>query len=372
MTTIANPHQSQLLTGATRLDVIDGLRGIAILIVIYQHAFSTYFINYLKSFTGAQHIYALGNGWMGVGFFFVLSGFVLALPYFSGSRNIQDPGAVQLYLAHRAKRLLPLFIFMAVVSFAFYLHKGDNDAQKSMLMAVSSASMFSTTYFFPRINGPFWSLLVEIYFSAALPIILISIMKFGIKRTAIFIIIIAIAIRIPGSYFDFVSIHINPVKDFFIARADDFIAGMVVCYLYINKKIPHKPVIFFIAGISLIFLASTIWDLREQELIPKFISAFANNFSSIGFSLLVVSALQARGLASLILSAWPLRIFGAMCFSIYCWHGLLINNLLLNNPINFTNQFQFWTTLLLLSAATYKYIEFPNEKSMKKLFLLKR
>lgn len=370
MTALANSAVQTDIHNKQRLAVVDGLRGLAILLVIYQHGFAPALMEPFKRLTGFVFPYIIIDAWMGVSFFFVLSGFVLALPYFTGKRDISTPGEIKRYYLHRANRLLPLFIFVTFVSLAFYIHKGEIGKYKDMFMMISTASMFSDFYFFPSINPAFWSLMVEIWFSIALPAVLISINKFGLKKTAIAIFTIALTLRIGGSYYEFGMLIINPLKDFFIARCDDFVAGMIVCYLYVNGRLPNNPKTCLIVGIMLVLSAALTWDLITLERIPRVLGAFTNIFASAGFSLVLVAALQSKSLLSKFFSMWWLRILGAMCFSIYCWHLLVVSPPLLANPGKLKIELQFWITLLLLSAFTYRYIENAKETSLKKVFML--
>jgi uncharacterized membrane protein len=74
----------------TILPQIDGLRGVAICAVIFQHAFS-HGISHALVATGVVGFpYLLDNGWMGVSLFFILSGFVLSLPYTGAEAKFCD------------------------------------------------------------------------------------------------------------------------------------------------------------------------------------------------------------------------------------------------------------------------------------------
>ncbi|RQS08467.1 acyltransferase family protein [Burkholderia sp. Bp8991] len=69
-----------------RLAEINGLRGIAILAVVW-HRLSFVLVPTPPRLWGTPTELVLWNGWMGVNLFFILSGFVLYLPYAAGKRS---------------------------------------------------------------------------------------------------------------------------------------------------------------------------------------------------------------------------------------------------------------------------------------------
>lgn len=66
-------HKNVYLASKPRYAILDGLRGVAALVVILFHGFETYI-----PFFGTQHI---NHGYLAVDFFFVLSGFVIGYAY---------------------------------------------------------------------------------------------------------------------------------------------------------------------------------------------------------------------------------------------------------------------------------------------------
>lgn len=348
---------------SARIPAIDGLRGIAILLVIYQHLFAGAVMDAVRSRFGT-YPWVIGNGWMGVGLFFILSGFVLALPFFASDRPLEFWGFVR----HRAKRLLPLFLIMCVVSFAFTLHKGAPDIF-SFLVTASTLNLLIPSEFFPTINGPFWSLGIEIWFTPFLPVLIWSMRKHGPLRALAAIALAAFVVRCVGAYVPFINVHINPVKDSVFARMDDFAVGAVLAWAFARGKLPALGLRHVAIGLVTMAFAGFLWDLRVQQLMPRGLTAGFNVIQQIGIAILIVSALNIRGRFAEILSVWPLRILGAMCFSIYCWHALLLSPQIQGTPFDLRMQLSFWLALLFLSAVTYRYIEFPTIP-IRKLFLL--
>ena len=56
-------------------ELLDGLRGVAALLVVWYHAFEGY------AFAGGTLIESINHGYLAVDFFFILSGFVIGYAY---------------------------------------------------------------------------------------------------------------------------------------------------------------------------------------------------------------------------------------------------------------------------------------------------
>ena len=91
-----NTDTSQPKTLNFRLQEIDFLRGLAILIVLFRH-------HWLTSFT-------FNFGWVGVDLFFVLSGFLVSGLLFSEYKKFGDLKPSR-FLARRGFKIYPMFYF---------------------------------------------------------------------------------------------------------------------------------------------------------------------------------------------------------------------------------------------------------------------
>lgn len=340
---------------------IDGLRGLAILAIIYQHGFSHGVARIFES-RGAFP-YLQGNGWQGVSLFFVLSGFVLARGFVGAQKRPPGAGETGNYYMRRAKRLLPLFIIGCFVGYLV-----NRTSPGSLLLALTTLSMFVPDEFAPRVNGPFWTLTLEIWFSALLPLILLSAWRFGYGRLLAGAIAIALATRILATQLTFPGLTIDPVKDSVPARIDDFVIGVVIAKLYVDGRLQHVPRWVAYCGVALVLLSALGWDLVLQGIAPAPARAFLNLPTAAGFACIVMSCLSEDSRLAGFAASWPLRVAGAMCFSIYCWHYWVMqatdpNSLLLRRMA------LFLLITFAVSLVSYKFIEFPTRPWRKLLRL---
>lgn len=142
-----------------RLDYIDGLRGIAVGMVLVSHAFGTYLTS------------VPGIGAQGVSLFFVLSGFCLSYGPLQ-RRHLGKPGWFNLrrYAVARCRRILPPY-YAALALFVplnlFFAHRGWNWPGVQTTPTVSNiiahlllVHNFSWSWI-QSIDGPMWSLATE-------------------------------------------------------------------------------------------------------------------------------------------------------------------------------------------------------------------
>lgn len=135
-----------------RISEIDALRGIACLMVVYNH-----FGNYPEVGSPASCI-----GCIGVDLFFIISGFVISL-------TIQNNSNWKYFLINRFSRLFPVYWTCAILSVLTYLVSYSyinepaptNYLFKTLLVNLSMVQFYTS---FPNIDGSYWTLIIELLF----------------------------------------------------------------------------------------------------------------------------------------------------------------------------------------------------------------
>ena len=165
-------NQIQLINSDSKphYALLDGLRGVAALLVVWYHIFEGY------QFAGGKPIIDFANhGYLAVDFFFILSGFVVGYAYDSRWGKTLTLGG---FFKRRIIRLHPMVIMGAVigaVSFALsgFARWDGSQSATSMVMLALLCAMFmipampgqmrevrGNGEMFP-LNGPCWSLFFE-------------------------------------------------------------------------------------------------------------------------------------------------------------------------------------------------------------------
>ena len=154
-------------SSGSHFELLDGLRGLAILLVICSHHF------YVNPALGKTFGFVGGlihSGWMGVPVFFVLSGFVISYPLFlDRSKNLQSwyrPG----YFWRRIAKIIPPFYLSIIIFAGFYWWQFHDPIY---LQAAWRWAVGLQSYGLPltNFNLVYWSLMVEIHFYVLLPIL---------------------------------------------------------------------------------------------------------------------------------------------------------------------------------------------------------
>jgi peptidoglycan/LPS O-acetylase OafA/YrhL len=160
---VAQPTINQ--AGEPRLARLESLRALAALGVLESHVWgwhNSYGPRTLDSFAGRILI----SGDFGVNLFFTLTGYLLFAPF---ARALSSGGRVDLrrYALNRALRILPLY-YVTLVVFMVLNERGGTWGQWWRFLTFSEN--FSTGTFL-TVNGPMWSLVVELHFYLLLPIL---------------------------------------------------------------------------------------------------------------------------------------------------------------------------------------------------------
>lgn len=151
-------------------ELLDGLRGVAALLVIWYHVFEGF------AFAGGGSIEHINHGYLAVDFFFMLSGFVIAYAYDDRwSKGSLTTGS---FFKRRLIRLHPMVVLATVIGVVSYLIQGgvnwEGTKIASGMVVLATVCML---FFIPAVpgarydvrgngemfplNGPSWSLFFE-------------------------------------------------------------------------------------------------------------------------------------------------------------------------------------------------------------------
>ena len=155
-------------------ELLDGLRGVAALLVVFYHIFEGFSFAELTNAAGDGIITTLNHGHIAVDFFFILSGFVISYAYDDrwGRMSVGD------FFKRRLIRLHPMVVMGALVGAATFAVVGcrqwDGDVTPTGLVVLA---LLLTMFMVPALpglpyevrgngemfplNGPAWSLFFE-------------------------------------------------------------------------------------------------------------------------------------------------------------------------------------------------------------------
>lgn len=337
---------------------IDGLRFVAIFWVVVWMHLPTMLDKHLFGGSLFSNHYAFAvmiEGGNGVSLFFMVSGFILSLPFINERLNNGKKVVLSQYYLRRLTRLEPPYLVALIIAFlATMLAKNYSFADMLPHFGASAVYMHNVIYDSASpILGVAWSLEVEVQFYLLAPffcfVFLISNSIF--RRVLLFLLIILFALYAWKQ--NFVQPTILP---HFLCY---FLAGMLLADLYMLK---HRPLLNnrlgFVLGI-LIFVGSPF--IISVNLFSLFILKFALficAFYLVLFNERLKHIFQNR----------YLTLVGGMCYSIYLLHTLIISALF--------NGLKQWDTLggiagiifytaiaiaavLIISAIFYKLVEQP-------------
>jgi peptidoglycan/LPS O-acetylase OafA/YrhL len=367
-------------TTAPRIGLVNGLRGLAILAVVVYHLF-TRFVGPDPQIPGQID----ANGWLapllhslhlGVDVFFVLSGFVLFLPYCTGRREMATKSDVRTFYLHRAIRLLPLYYFVVFVTMGI-----DADAPAAsprwyleFAALMSTAFTFSPRGFLPPSNAVLWSVSVEIWFSVVFPLVVIAVRRWGMNRVLAVclpacLVAVTIGWMIPVDRIG----YFRPLVRGLPGSLYQFLLGMAVCAAYVrglqDETLRRRHAHALLAGIAVV--AAGIWLV---DLLPMPVMHGAKRMTlTIGFALILLGLLSGADILKKPFETWALQVLGCMCYSIYAWHATVMGKMIPHaTPLAGTLALALpcVVVILALSAMSYRYIEFGHQKSWRALFLL--
>ena len=305
---------TRITSGGRFIGEIDGLRFLAIFPVLIQHMSERLQAHSTVPFAdiGADPAaFTASRGFIGVYLFFVISGFVLALPF--GAHYLQNARQVPLkkYFWRRLTRLEPPYIILMTLFFlvlVFVRSAPFGDLFPHYLASIFYLHNIIYESYTP-INPVAWSLEIEVQFYLLAP--LLAVIFFSLKNTllrrAVLISAIVAILLLQQQYM----LYDKPWKFTIFGHLHLFLAGFLLADIYLihwKKGINH----------------SRLWDVLLLVLLPLPFFLWSHDFLNwmlFPFTLLLLITAIFKGVYfnRFFTNKWITAI-GGMCYTIYLVH----------------------------------------------------
>lgn len=318
------------------------------------------------------------EGYIGVSFFFILSGFILAYTY--QQKIMERHTSPKAFLIARFARIYPMHIVTLLLAFPLgykFIASGEMTHWPARLGAnlLLIQSFFNDPLTYYSFNGVSWSISDEMFFYAMFPVIMLGFAYTGKKLWLILLVLACVAVPV------FVYYNTNPFNEYLfyinpVFRLVDFGLGILIYNLF--KKVSDKQVSFLQANVmeigSMVLL--TVFFHFHSEVPQNY--RFACYYWLPMCVLIFAFAFQ-KGIVSRIISYPFFIILGEISFSFYLLHQILIRyffsvNKRIPTPVekDYLIFFIILVVALLVSYVAHRFIEMPANVYLKKKLLPKK
>jgi peptidoglycan/LPS O-acetylase OafA/YrhL len=375
------PRPTQTIGSSKRIPELDGLRGVAIFLVILCHYIG-------GNPPGSRHSFirrlaeVLGLGTIGVDLFFILSGFLIG-GILLNSRS--SPKYYRTFYLRRFFRIIPIYyLWLALFGLAMIAAKMWNvwgGTEFRTLVPYWAYFIFLQNYFQGATLaqffwlGPLWSLAVEEQFYLLAPPVVRKLSPARLLKVLSGVLVFSLLLRLflssmYGASYDYWGI--NASTDWMPCRADDLALGMIVATLWANPQsrirlqrgLSVSYAGLFSCAVSL--LAMFYWIMKPDSFVTATIARTIIGFFFV--FLLIIALTDKDGLPGRVFRWRPLRELGKISYCVYIIHQAvswaLYRSILHSDP-RFDGWFAIGVSVLsfavtvLIAELSWQYFESP-------------
>jgi len=310
---------------------VDGLRGIAILLVLWYHA--PFLFRQLPEFSAQQSPWGmLGlfwrmslGGWIGVDLFFVISGFLITLILI---RVEEEAGSLLAFWGRRALRILPLALLYLVALFVLVrlgdplnlLPRFDAWPWYAFYLGNIHIAIYGWQ---PTAIMLLWSLAIEEQFYLIWPFLVRMCNARHVLLWSMGFIVTAPFIRALTLWWaDYPATYV-----FTFCRLDALAAGAVVAVLYSSEDWQEQMVTackkLAIPALAVIIITLLVpFSPSLPQTRPWLFSILGYSLLAASFAILLAASLGTQGPIKVLLTSRILTFLGKRCYGLYLWHVL--------------------------------------------------
>ncbi len=328
-----------------RLDILDGLRGLAILLVVWYHLWM------VDGQAFGPLTFIAQAGFLGVDLFFFISGFCLFYPYARATIEGRTQPATRHFFERRLLKIVPSYL-IALSVFAGVYHAQFSSPQDAVMQLAAHISFLHTLSpnTFGAISGPLWTIGIEVQFYLLFPLIVRWFQRSPIAGYAVLFAVsetyrIAVGAAGAGSSFWW----INQLPAFF----DIFGAGMLAAHALValrgRVRFGHASATAasgatFVLAVAGLGIASRVGATLSADAAREWLNAYRFAIGPLCIALTCSTFFAAERWRTI--CATPALIFlSTISYNLYLWHLEIVV------WVHRTGLPEIWSVLLAIPAA---------------------
>jgi peptidoglycan/LPS O-acetylase OafA/YrhL len=359
---ISSKHNINESSKKTMLKPLTSLRFFFAMMVFTRHL---NFVDPANKFYDRLYWGVFAEGYLGVSFFFILSGFILAYNY--KTKFLTNKVTLKQFWVARFARIYPLHFITFLLSIPLCLSDFARDAFTTSISFV--ANIFLLHSFIPvrdvyfSFNATSWSISDEMFFYLVFPLLILTLYRKPKNIQWSWLLLLAIPLLsfvIDESWYQSL-FYINP-----IFRVMDFFIGILLFEMYERR---YFAVTRFASVIEIsAILLFAVFFLYHDQISQVYRYSF---YYWIPMSVIIYVFAYRKGILSKILSNDKLVLLGEISFGFYLLHQLVIRYFeelrkYVKIPLgDYTLMVVLFVITLVLSYFSYKLLEKPLNKYLK-------
>jgi len=365
-----------------RLGVLDGLRGIAVVLVLWYHLWE---ITWLSP--GPALDFLPATGFIGVHLFFFLSGFVISYPFIGAVLAQRIAPSWREFAWRRFIKIVPSYVLSIAVAYAVGYAQAQPNA--SAIPDLVTHLLFIHTWFplrYGSIDGVLWTLAVEVEFYLFFPLI-----WWSFRRQPW----VTAAVMIALAWWWRTALHECCYNTVFVqweenlpGYLDIFAFGMIAAYVFARfgdaarrTWLRYAGPIVAVAGVALlVFLLQSLYDYRFSD---QWAGVWQiNNRPLLGgaFAVIALGWLVSPRWWQILLDNLLLRFLATISYNLYLYHQLVARDLFAHKILPHSGdphydpawQIRFTQVACALSIAQATLITYCFERPLLKIRLRDR
>lgn len=336
-------------SGSSRTDQfsagLTGIRGLAAMMVLLHHVFALAGPRVLSINLGDWQLtyhWLITVGWMGANVFFVLSGFLLAIPFVGNIEGVGARVAIATYLARRIRRVVPAYWFQIVILAAVLYFTATLPVWQALILHFAFLQNFNQAYAF-ALNGVYWTLPTEFGYYLLLPIFATLAALFAAHKRAAWLIfsvsLIAFAVAYRVVAYAAVAEASTDKKVFALLQLpgliDHFAIGMLLAWVYVRHAArvssSQADAVMLTGLIGIVSMMALLDHVYADYWNGHILIYIGYTITACFIGMLVLGVAMAGRLSRVLFANSMMLALGIVSYSLYLWHL----------PI------QFWTQKLL-------------------------